>query len=234
MCARKRNSTVASVIRTTLCAVSALTTLPKARSARRCNASRRYWRDLNHFQEEQEAFQNERDSLVLKHMYTTEQLQRLRKTSVYDEVFRIWHDGPFGTINGCRLGRLPGQQVEWAEINAAWGQALLLLHTLATKLHVTFQSYVLLRAAWGQAQTHTHHRRRSPRPPFRALWHRGRRLDIVSSPLAASPGLSAQLSRARALNCMASAHACPKQRPELMCHGTKARMMGAPSSSSPA
>ena len=132
--------------------------------------SRRYWRDLNVFQEEQEAFQNERDSLVRKHSYTTEQLARLRKTSVYDEVFRIWHDGPFGTINNCRLGRLPGQlvrrlffvsahaadgahgrasgvrgsQVDWAEINAAWGQALLLLHTLARKLHFEFTTYKLV------------------------------------------------------------------------------------------
>ena len=93
--------------------------------------SRRYWRDLNVFQEEQEAFQNERDSLVRKHSYTTEQLARLRKTSVYDEVFRIWHDGPFGTINNCRLGRLPGQLVRrlflrlctrgrWGSLSSMW------------------------------------------------------------------------------------------------------------------
>jgi len=32
-------------------------------------------------------------------------------------------------------------QVEWSEINAAWGQALLLLHTLARKLHFEFATY---------------------------------------------------------------------------------------------
>eukprot|EP00967_Tisochrysis_lutea_P042920 scaffold51711_cov22-Tisochrysis_lutea.AAC.1 len=41
------------------------------------------------------------------------------------------HDGPFGTISGFRLGRTPEAPVEWDEINAAWGQAVLLLHTMA-------------------------------------------------------------------------------------------------------
>ncbi len=41
------------------------------------------------------------------------------------------HDGPFGTISGFRLGRTPEVAVEWDEINAAWGQAVLLLHTMA-------------------------------------------------------------------------------------------------------
>jgi beclin 1 len=32
--------------------------------------------------------------------------------------------------------------VEWAEINAAWGQALLLLYTIARKLDYTFEKYI--------------------------------------------------------------------------------------------
>ena len=36
-------------------------------------------------------------------------------------------------------------QVEWSEINAAWGQALLLLHTLARKLHFEFATYACKR-----------------------------------------------------------------------------------------
>jgi beclin 1 len=35
-------------------------------------------------------------------------------------------------------------QVEWAEINAAWGQTLLLLYTIARKLDYTFEKYVFL------------------------------------------------------------------------------------------
>lgn len=41
------------------------------------------------------------------------------------------HDGPFGTISGFRLGRTSEMPVEWDEINAAWGQAVLLLYTMA-------------------------------------------------------------------------------------------------------
>lgn len=55
----------------------------------------------------------------------------LRRTSVYNDLFRIWFHGACGTISGLRLGRTAQQAVEWDEINAAWGQAVLLLATLA-------------------------------------------------------------------------------------------------------
>ena len=55
----------------------------------------------------------------------------LKRTSVHHDLFRIWFDGSCGTISGLRLGRTAQQAVEWPEINAAWGQALLLLDTLA-------------------------------------------------------------------------------------------------------
>lgn len=42
--------------------------------------------------------------------------------NVANDAFHIWHAGPFGTINGFRLGRLSVEQVEWHEINAALGQ----------------------------------------------------------------------------------------------------------------
>lgn len=53
----------------------------------------------------------------------------------------LWHrhSGQFGTINNFRLGRLPSVPVEWNEINAAWGQTVLLLHALANKMGLTFQ-----------------------------------------------------------------------------------------------
>ena len=58
-------------------------------------------------------------------------LKRLQQTNVYHDVFRIWHDGAFGTIGGFRLGRTADTVVEWDEINAAWGQTVLLLKTMA-------------------------------------------------------------------------------------------------------
>jgi len=37
-----------------------------------------------------------------------------------------------------------GANVEWTEINAAWGQTLLLLYTIARKLEFTFETYRLI------------------------------------------------------------------------------------------
>ena len=57
----------------------------------------------------------------------------LKRTNIFNDCFFIWHEGPFATINGNRLGRLPTSagpqhQVDYPEINAAWGCAALLLH----------------------------------------------------------------------------------------------------------
>ncbi|KAI0036963.1 autophagy protein Apg6-domain-containing protein [Vararia minispora EC-137] len=71
-------------------------------------------------------------------------LERLERTNVYNDAFCIGHDGPFGTINNLRLGRVAGVPVEWAEINAAWGQTLLLLYTITRKLDFTFENYRLV------------------------------------------------------------------------------------------
>ncbi|KAF9010583.1 autophagy protein Apg6-domain-containing protein [Cyathus striatus] len=71
-------------------------------------------------------------------------LEKLERTNVYNDAFCIGHDGIFGTINGLRLGRVPGVPVEWAEINAAWGQTLLLMYTIARKLDYKFENYRLV------------------------------------------------------------------------------------------
>ncbi|KAF9793187.1 APG6-domain-containing protein [Thelephora terrestris] len=71
-------------------------------------------------------------------------LEKLERTNVYNDAFCIGHDGVFGTINGLRLGRVPGVPVEWAEINAAWGQTLLLLYTVARKLDFSFENWTLV------------------------------------------------------------------------------------------
>ena len=86
-------------------------------------------------------------------------LEKLERTNVYNDAFCIGHDGVFGTINGLRMGRVPGilvrschqrvsgdiinvlMQVDWTEINAGWGQTLLLLYTIARKLDYTFTQY---------------------------------------------------------------------------------------------
>lgn len=79
---------------------------------------------------------------------------------MYNDAFNIGQDGPvFGTINGLRFGRmgtvdghavtvsspqlatsyLTILKVDYTEINAAWGQVLLLLQVLARKLEFKFE-----------------------------------------------------------------------------------------------
>uniref|UniRef100_T1JKG5 Beclin-1 n=1 Tax=Strigamia maritima TaxID=126957 RepID=T1JKG5_STRMM len=89
-------------------------------------------------------FEDEQRSIDNQLLYAQTQLQKLRGTNVFNATFHIWHNGHFGTINDFRLGRLPTVPVDWNEINAAWGQTVLLLHSLAKKLNLTFQRYRLV------------------------------------------------------------------------------------------
>lgn len=91
----------------------------------------RYWHEFNNFQFQLTSHQEERDAILAKIEVSQAHLELLKKTNVLNDAFPIWHDGEFGTINNFRLGRLPKIPVEWDEINAAWGQACLLLHTMA-------------------------------------------------------------------------------------------------------
>ncbi|CAN6602756.1 vacuolar protein sorting-associated protein 30 [Trichomonascus vanleenenianus] len=107
--------------------------------------------------EEEEEFFKEQNEYALKlreqrneldrveSIYTdhTVRLQRLQRINVYNDTFCIGHDGYFGTINGLRLGRLKDKKVEWPEINAAWGQTLLLLATVIQKLNFKLTGYRL-------------------------------------------------------------------------------------------
>ncbi|KAL8742539.1 MAG: hypothetical protein Q9190_004992 [Brigantiaea leucoxantha] len=101
-----------------------------------------FWRSRNSFTLALSEFQNERDALTAAYEHDAQQLERLQRTNIYNDCFCISHDGHFGTINGLRLGRLaPPQNVDWAEINAAWGTAALLLNTVAEKLNFQFKGY---------------------------------------------------------------------------------------------
>ena len=100
-----------------------------------------FWAERNAFKAEQLAFQTERERINSRFSHDSRQLEFLQRTNVYNDTFCIGHDGHFGTINSLRLGRLSSIPVDWTEINAAWGQACLLLATVAEKLHYTFQGY---------------------------------------------------------------------------------------------
>lgn len=102
-----------------------------------------FWRERNAFATKLTEFQNMRDSVNLQYDHDSQQLEKLQRTNVYNDTFCISHDGKFGTINNLRLGRLSNVPVDWPEINAAWGHAVLLLATVAERLNFKFDGYEL-------------------------------------------------------------------------------------------
>lgn len=88
-------------------------------------------------------FQNE--LRILQNQYETclNNLDLLRKTNIYNETFKISHNGPFGTINGLRLGSIHKTPVSWKEINAALGQVVLLLSLLTKQLNCPITNHRL-------------------------------------------------------------------------------------------
>ncbi|KAM6951263.1 beclin-1 [Aplochiton taeniatus] len=101
-------------------------------------------KEYSEFKRQQLELDDELKSVDNQMRYCQIQLDRLKKTNVFNATFHIWHSGQFGTINNFRLGRLPSVPVEWNEINAAWGQTVLLLHALANKMGLHFQRYHLV------------------------------------------------------------------------------------------
>lgn len=109
-----------------------------------CEEEEAFWRERNTFDLTLNKFKEERDSLQTQFAQDSKLLESLQRTNVYNDSFCIAHDGYFGTINGLRLGRLPDHTVEWPEINAAWGQTVLLLSVVAEKLAFAFEGYALV------------------------------------------------------------------------------------------
>ncbi|XP_029600869.1 beclin-1-like [Salmo trutta] len=103
-----------------------------------------YQKEYSEFKRQQLELDDELKSVDNQMRYCQIQLDRLKKTNVFNATFHIWHSGQFGTINNFRLGQLPSVPVEWNEINAAWGQTVLLLHALANKMGLRFQRYRLV------------------------------------------------------------------------------------------
>lgn len=119
--------------------VTAELTELELKSSRFKELEERYWHEFNNFQFQLISHQEERDAILAKTEVSQAHLELLKKTNVLNDAFPIWYDGEFGTINNFRLGRLPKIPVEWDEINAAWGQACLLLHTMAQHFRPKFQ-----------------------------------------------------------------------------------------------
>eukprot|EP01029_Cantina_marsupialis_P002941 TRINITY_DN12804_c0_g1_i1.p1 TRINITY_DN12804_c0_g1~~TRINITY_DN12804_c0_g1_i1.p1 ORF type:complete len:362 (-),score=74.01 TRINITY_DN12804_c0_g1_i1:126-1211(-) len=81
------------------------------------------------------------DSIESRKLCLADRLNSLNRLNVLNDTCHIWFDGKFGTISGLRMGRLPNQNVDWYEINAAWGQVALLVSRIATGLNFKFSKY---------------------------------------------------------------------------------------------
>ncbi|KAG7268042.1 hypothetical protein CRUP_000225 [Coryphaenoides rupestris] len=70
-------------------------------------------KEYSEFKRQQLELDDELKSVDNQMRYCQVQLDRLKKTNVFNATFHIWHSGQFGTINNFRLGRLPSVPVEY-------------------------------------------------------------------------------------------------------------------------
>lgn len=101
----------------------------------------RYWKEYVRHKREWLVAEDESRSLECQVNAANTQLDKLKRTNVFNATFHIWHKGHFGTINNFCLGTLPSAPVGWAEINTAWGQTTLLFCALARKINLIFERY---------------------------------------------------------------------------------------------
>jgi len=102
------------------------------------------WLAVAEYQLDLQEIEEERAATASAIRYATSELNRLQRTNVLNDMFHISAQGQFGTISNFRMGRLTEIPVPWEEINAAWGQACLLLDALIKKCRVPTAQYRLL------------------------------------------------------------------------------------------
>lgn len=105
---------------------------------------RQHQREYSDLKWQQLELHDELRSLENRLRYAQARLHRLENTDAFRAAFEIRHRGPVASINRFRLGCLPSVPVGWDEINAAWGQAALLLLALAKAVGLRFQRFRLV------------------------------------------------------------------------------------------
>mmetsp|Transcript_1574 Transcript_1574/g.1854 ORF Transcript_1574/g.1854 Transcript_1574/m.1854 type:complete len:347 (-) Transcript_1574:54-1094(-) len=102
-----------------------------------------YWRIFNRYESRVRSINGEVESFAGRREIVEDKLRVLQTINVLNDCFHIWYDGPYGTINGLRLGKLD-QSVGWEEINAAWGQAALAISSIAKERKFTFGMFRII------------------------------------------------------------------------------------------
>lgn len=99
---------------------------------------------LNNLSLEKSLLTDRLESVNLESTNVALKLQRYMQMNAFNDAFFIWYNGPFATINNFRLGNIPARPVEWNEINAALGQAVLAVNIVASRASYEFKKYLLL------------------------------------------------------------------------------------------
>ncbi|WFD44876.1 Vacuolar protein sorting-associated protein atg6 [Malassezia psittaci] len=113
------------------------------------NTQAEFWTAFNQQTSEMHQLQLELHRNQTQAEVLSEMLNYLEQANAYLDVFDIGQDERgIATINGWHLGRLStahvstaGEQIDWPEINAAWGQTAFLLTVLSRKLACEFSQY---------------------------------------------------------------------------------------------
>ena len=94
----------------------------------------------NSFEDDELTEQLESGKAEYNHVEAT--IAKYKQLAPLNDIFYIWFVGPFGTINNFRLGTLPpSKPVDFAEINAALGQIVLVLDIISSKAGIPFKSF---------------------------------------------------------------------------------------------
>ncbi|EHH15909.1 hypothetical protein EGK_02076 [Macaca mulatta] len=116
----------------------------QAEAAELDQQERRYYREYSALKWQQLELLDQLGNVENQLQYARVQMDRLKEINCFTATFEIWVEGSLGVINNFRLGCLPTVPVGWNEINAAWGQAALLLLALANTIGLQFQRYRLI------------------------------------------------------------------------------------------
>lgn len=98
-------------------------------------------KELNQLSAEDDRLTEQVNSLKTEFSHIEKTYEKYKQIISINDAFYTWYIGPFGTINNFRLGTLPSKPVDFAEINAALGQAALALYIIASKAGIIFKSY---------------------------------------------------------------------------------------------
>jgi len=105
----------------------------------------RCWKHLNNRSTERARAQMQLLSYDTRRTNCNVLLNHFHQINVFNDAFFVWHDGPFGTINGLRLGRLPTQPVRTLQLAPVLCATLL---TLLPCRWTGWRSMLLLVTAW--------------------------------------------------------------------------------------